>query len=236
MTLTSESGGQGVVGSNPATPTTFLNEINGARRRWFGRAAGGMRTQAQQMARKRPQLPTRLPTLVAILFLAATGARAQPLAPETFAGHATVQDGDTIIVATRIVRLQGIDAAEIGQSCRDAAGASWRCGRAAADTLAAMIGGQIVTCVTDPRDPADLYGRTLALCAAGDADLSLGLLRAGHAVAYHTYLTYREGDARPHRAAFIAAEEEARAARRGLWRGQFDLPSTWRRAQRGNRP
>lgn len=166
------------------------------------------------------------------LFLALAGTA---LAQEPIIGHATVQDGDTLIVASRTVRMQGLDAPEIGQTCDDANGQPVRCGREATEALERLIGGRIVTCVIDPRDPADVYGRALGLCSAGGADLSQAMIAAGQAVAYRRYLDYREGDARAHKAAFIAAEIEARRARRGIWAGRFDLPDVWRRANRGRR-
>jgi len=65
----------------------------------------------------------------------------------------------------------------------------------------------------------DRYGRTLAICSAGDiADLGEALVRDGYAVDYRRYTSD-----------YLAAEDEARAARRGIWQGDFERPEDWRR-------
>jgi endonuclease YncB( thermonuclease family) len=95
-----------------------------------------------------------------------------------------------------------------------------------------MIDGATVSCRQDPRDPEDRYGRALARCKARGTDLGESLVRAGLAVAYTKYLDYRNGEPRPYKAGALAAEEQARAAKRGLWSGAFDMPWDWRAAKR----
>jgi endonuclease YncB( thermonuclease family) len=58
------------------------------------------------------------------------------------------------------------------------------------------------------------------------------MAREGWAMAYRRYLDYETGEARPFKARMLAAELDARAARRGIWRGRFDRPDVWRRANR----
>lgn len=178
------------------------------------------------------------------LWCAAAPAPAETVAPpvavaaavgETIAGRASVRDGDTIEIGGRVVRLQGIDAPESGQTCDDASGAAWRCGRDSAAALDRIVGGRTVACQTDPRDARDRYGRALAICAAGGRDIGLALLDAGMAVAYRRYLDWPDRSARPHKAAYLAAESAARTARRGMWAGRFDLPEIWRRARPNGR-
>jgi endonuclease YncB( thermonuclease family) len=152
--------------------------------------------------------------------------------PAPIIGRASVLDGDTLEITGRRVRMQGVDAPEIGQRCERADGSPWRCGAEAGWALDAMIGGRVVTCQIDPRDPADRYGRDLGWCSAGGEALSPAMARAGWAVAYRRYLDYEDGEARPYKGEILAAEAEARAARRGIWQGRFDLPEIWRRAQR----
>lgn len=50
-------------------------------------------------------------------------------------GTATVIDGDTIEIHGTRIRLNGIDAPESAQPCRDARGKTWRCGQQAALAL-----------------------------------------------------------------------------------------------------
>ena len=147
-------------------------------------------------------------------------------------GRASVIDGDTIEIHGRRIRLQAVDAPESGQWCGEGE-KRWRCGQASAERLAAMIGESVVTCRQDPRDAEDRYGRALGMCEAGGADLNLGLVREGLAVAYRQYLDYRGGEPRAHKAAYLAAEAEARAARRGMWAGPFQMPWEWRAERRG---
>lgn len=147
-------------------------------------------------------------------------------------GRASVIDGDTIEIAGRRIRMQAIDAPESAQTCTDEASQPWRCGQKAALALDRMIDSRPVTCEIDPREPSDRYGRALGWClVAGDA-LSTRMVREGWAVAYRQYLDYR--DHTPHRwkSDIIAAEEEARGGKRGIWRGTFQMPWEWRKAKR----
>jgi endonuclease YncB( thermonuclease family) len=126
-----------------------------------------------------------------------------------------VVDGDSLRTANGEIRLLGIDAPELHQTCRDENGREWACGRAARDRLRALVGRRTLACASRERDR---YGRALAVCAAGDiADLGETLVLDGYAVHYG-------GSTRR----YAAAEAEARAARRGLWRGNFERPELWR--------
>ena len=173
-----------------------------------------------------------------ILAAAIAVAMAAPARSETtlsISGKAEVEDGDTLVIAGRRIRLQGIDAPEMGQSCEDAQGRPYACGFESAWVLDGLIAGREVTCGIDARDPIDRYGRPLGLCRAGDVDLNAGMVAAGHAVAYRRYLYYRDGSARAYKPPILAAEESARATRRGLWAGRFDMPELWRRSRQGRK-
>ena len=159
-------------------------------------------------------------------------AEAQQLEP--IVGRASVIDGDTIEIRGQRIRIQAIDAPESGQWCGEGED-RWRCGKASAEALDAMVDGATVTCRQDPRDPQDRYKRVLARCEARGGDLGEALMRAGLAVAYVRFLDYRNGEPRPYKAAALAAEAEARAAKRGMWSGVFDMPWDWRAARRGAR-
>jgi len=127
-----------------------------------------------------------------------------------------VIDGDTLRAAGERIRLSGIDAPELSQTCRDAHGREWQCGRAAKARLVDLVSRGSVACSARGRDR---YGRTLAICSAGDiADLGEALVRDGYAVDYRRYTSD-----------YLAAEDEARAARRGIWQGDFERPEDWRR-------
>jgi endonuclease YncB( thermonuclease family) len=67
----------------------------------------------------------------------------------------------------------------------------------------------------------DGFGRAVAVCsAAGVSDLGEAMVRDGYAVD----LGGAAGN--PYR----DAEAEAQVAKRGIWRGTFERPSDWRRA------
>ena len=132
-------------------------------------------------------------------------------------GRPRVVDGDTIDVGGARVRLHGIDAPESGQSCV-AQGARWPCGRRATRALAGRVGGRTVVC--EERD-RDRYGRIVAVCRQGGRDINAWLVAEGWALAYRRYS--RE---------YVDEESTARAARKGVWRGEFVAPWDWRRGKR----
>ncbi len=129
-------------------------------------------------------------------------------------GQVWIVDGDSIRLAGRSIRLDGIDAPEWDQTCLDASGRSWRCGLAASRALRERTRGQTVTC--QPR-ALDRYGRTIAVCALADgSDLNAWMVRQGWAIASGFSRTY------------VAEETEAKDARRGIWDGSFITPAEWR--------
>ena len=132
-------------------------------------------------------------------------------------GRARVIDGDTIDVGTVRVRLHGVDAPESAQSCL-AAGERWPCGQRATQALVGRIGGRTVDCSERDRDR---YGRIVAVCRHGGRDVNAWLAGQGWALAYRRYSW-----------AYVNEESSAKAARRGIWRGQFVAPWDWRRGER----
>jgi endonuclease YncB( thermonuclease family) len=141
-----------------------------------------------------------------------------PAQAQQIAGQASVIDGDTIEISGQRIRLHGIDAPESRQTCQDAAGRDYRCGRKAAFALADWIGRATVSC--EPRD-TDRYGRVVAVCRARGADINRMLVRQGWAVVYREYS--RD---------YVSDELFARQARAGMWAGAFIPPSEWRKGQR----
>lgn len=144
-------------------------------------------------------------------------------APAELTGPARVVDGDTFSVGAERVRLWGVDAPEGRQVCQNAQGQGYACGDAARDQLVGLIGSRVVRCVVRDRDP---YGRAVSRCQAGSTDLGEAMVRAGWAVDYVQFS----------RGAYASVEAEARRARRGLWAGRFETPSTWRTEARQARP
>jgi len=154
--------------------------------------------------------------LIAFVVGAAALAWVLPPEGERLAGGARIVDGDSLHLDGRSIRLEGIDAPELAQTCgRD--GREESCGREARRALIELIGDDEVVCRLSGTDK---YRRTLARCTAGGRDLNARMVSGGMAVSYGGYR---------------AQESEARGARRGLWAGPFERPADWR-AKRRERP
>ncbi|WEZ83263.1 thermonuclease family protein [Rhizobium sp. 32-5/1] len=133
---------------------------------------------------------------------------------ETVSGDIRIIDGDTLAVSGVRVRIIGMDAPELAQTCaRD--GRPWPCGKAARDRLTEIAGAGAVFCTLDGNDR---YGRNLGTCAVGSMDLGETMVRQGYAVAFGRY-----------------EREEAAAQNEGLglWSGTFERPRTWRETHGG---
>jgi endonuclease YncB( thermonuclease family) len=128
-------------------------------------------------------------------------------------------DGDTLKAGDGAeYRLFGIDAPELHQTCSEANGRAWACGRAAKARLTTLIKGGSVNCEARA---TDRFGRIVAVChAEGVPDLGETMVRQGYAVAL--------GDAAGN--PYAGAETDAQNAKRGIWRGTFDRPSAWRQS------
>lgn len=147
----------------------------------------------------------------------AVGAAHSGVAQDRIAGRAKITDGDSFAIGATQIRLFGVDAPEGRQPCtRD--GREWRCGDVAAAELRRLVGSRDVVCV---RRDTDDYGRVVAVCRAGPTDLGRAMVSAGLALAYRQY----SND-------YVDEENAARAARRGVWAGEFTPPWEWRRGHR----
>src|SRR5512134_2004810 len=132
-------------------------------------------------------------------------------------GPAKVIDGDTIVVAGERIRLQGIDAPELQQTCT-AYGQPWACGRTSAEWLRERLNGRQVECVGHARDR---YERLLAVCYVGGDSINERLVSEGWALDYRKYSSD-----------YLQAEADAKRAGAGIWRGEFTPPWEWRAARR----
>ena len=130
---------------------------------------------------------------------------------------AQAADGDTFRMGGRTIRLAGIDAAELRQTCTSAQGGEWPCGRDAKDALARLIAANGLQC---EERGTDRYRRALAICRTEAGDVGEAMVRAGLAL----------GARDPRFNEYPAAMAEAREARRGLWQGQHVHPADWRTA------
>jgi endonuclease YncB( thermonuclease family) len=102
--------------------------------------------------------------------------------PPAIIGKAWVIDGDTLNISGTHIRLEGIDAPELDQSCTDSSGKTWSCGKAAADELKAHIRAQDLACASKAFDK---YKRVVAVCTLPDgSEVNGWMVQHGWAVAY----------------------------------------------------
>lgn len=152
--------------------------------------------------------------IVLLALLALFVMRMDDISGQDLVGRPAISDGDSLTLLGERIRIRGIDAPELAQSCmrKDH---PYACGREARDALVKLIGGAAVRCTGRKRDG---YGRLLARCEVGEQDLGRAMVENGWAVSY--------GDYRD-------VEAAARKAGRGLWAGSFESPELWRRLNRG---
>ncbi len=112
-------------------------------------------------------------------------------------------------------RLLGIDAPELAQTCLRG-GESWPCGEEARRVLQRLAAPADFSCSGSSRDR---YGRLLVYCSAGGRDVSSDMVSAGFAVASGYFQ-------------FSSEQEAARRQALGIWAGEFEKPSQWRRDHR----
>lgn len=114
-------------------------------------------------------------------------------------------DGDSLVLDGERMRLDGIDAPELSQTC-ERAGHDWACGRQAQHTLQQLISDNSTQCGGNERDR---YGRLLVMCQNNAGNINARMVASGMAVSYGSYRQ---------------EEGQARAQKLGLWAGRFDMP------------
>lgn len=136
---------------------------------------------------------------------------------EVVTGTARIVDGDTIDIAGRRVRLEGIDAPEAAQTCpgRYAGGllGPWRCGIAATSALSRLIGSSKATCEVHETDK---YDRLIATCFAGGRNLNREMVLRGHAWAFVKYSN-----------SYAAEERQAKTGKTGIWASAQEPQPAW---------
>jgi len=138
-----------------------------------------------------------------------------PALADDLMGQASVIDGDTIEIHGTRIRLWGIDAPESTQLCRGEDSLQYRCGAKSANDLDAFIARRSVNCT--PMN-LDQYGRTVATCSVGDADLGAWLVHNGLALDWPRFSRRR----------YEADQRDAERAGRGIWSGSYVEPWLYR--------
>jgi endonuclease YncB( thermonuclease family) len=133
-----------------------------------------------------------------------------------------VADGDTVTVLDSLntqhrIRLQGIDAPESHQAF----------GTQSKKSLSDMVFGKDVSVFYNKTDQ---YGRLVGKILLDGKDINLEQVKAG--MAWH-YKEYEREQPPEDRETYAGAEDEARQARRGLWRDPDPVePSAFRREEK----
>ena len=132
-------------------------------------------------------------------------------------GKAKIIDGDTIHIEKYKIRLYGIDAPEIKQTCTINK-IIWECGFESSQALESIISEEEVRCkIVD----IDRYKRFVAKCFVKNINLNQYMVQNGWAVAYRYY----SDD-------FIKNEEIAKKNKAGIWQGKFLDPYLFRKQQK----
>jgi endonuclease YncB( thermonuclease family) len=127
-------------------------------------------------------------------------------------GTATAVSGDMLRLAGQTIRLSGIEAPEVEQSCggQGRGDARWRCGEAARNQLRDLVRGKQVRCELGS-------GGDRGLCRIGTQDIAAELVARG-AVFSQAGLFSSYG----------RAEQDARNLKRGIWKGSAERPEEYR--------
>ncbi len=149
-------------------------------------------------------------TLLAALI--APTAEAQDNGAQISGRGPAVIDSASLDFAGRQVGLYGLRGAPASQTCTIGSQV-WACGQEARWAAQNRVGNHWVVCVEQGQDSA---GRPLAVCylgGVGGPELNAWLVEQGWALALRN-----DGAGDP--APYLAQEEAARTAGRGLWRGR----------------
>ncbi|WP_413815257.1 thermonuclease family protein [Bradyrhizobium sp.] len=175
--------------------------------------------------RSRRSASDHLPTIsafrtIALVFFASSGTALAA----SLIGQSSIIDGDTLEIHGTRIRLWGIDAPESSQLCRGEDSLPYRCGAKAANELDRFIAGRPVSCEPVSRD---VYGRTVARCSVGGADMAEWLVDSGLAFDWPKYSNGK----------YDKAQREAHKIGRGVWAGSSVAPWSYRGCiNQGGRP
>lgn len=134
---------------------------------------------------------------------------------DEISGIPRVIDGDTVVIGSSHIRLSGIDAPELKQICTDG-NFQYLCGLRSKYALKTKINEKLITCIYNSKD---MYGRELGVCYLNQEDLNKWMVSNGYAVHYY-------GEQ------YLIDEIWARSNKLGIWKGEFQLPSEYRKHEK----
>ena len=140
-----------------------------------------------------------------------TAAPEAPSVSERIEGKARALSGDVMEIGGQKIVLRGIESPEVGQRCDDRRGRKWRCGRFALTALRKITGYETILCTVLE---TDAQGRKVADCTVGDQNIAAQLVKKGAVFAGTGFFRVYGNE-----------EDEAKAAKRGIWQGEAQRPS-----------
>ena len=132
----------------------------------------------------------------------------------TIMGKARIIDGDTIHIKSNKIRLHGIDAPEIKQTCK-IDNEDWYCGKQSTKELKNLINKKKVECITND---VDRYNRYIAICFVNEININQWMVKNGWAIAYRYYS--RD---------YVVEEKYASDNKLGIWKSEFVEPYAYRK-------
>ncbi|MCF2871929.1 thermonuclease family protein [Octadecabacter sp. G9-8] len=138
------------------------------------------------------------------------------------AGVVRVIDGDTFDVGDARVRIHGIDAPEVDQTCTSDQRGEWACGAFVRDEVRRRYQGTTATC---QQMDVDRYGRIIGKCFVNGQDVGEAIVNDGLAEAYRRYSMD-----------YDLAEKAAQVTGAGLWASEMQAPAAFRAQQRTSSP
>ena len=133
---------------------------------------------------------------------------------EIIKGKAKIIDGDTIHIGKNKIRLHGIDAPEINQTC-NINKVIWDCGKESRKKLKKLILNQKIQCEING---VDKYKRFISECFLNNESINKYMVREGWAIAYRYYSKI-----------FVIDENFAKKNQLGIWQGNFIEPYLFRK-------
>lgn len=132
-------------------------------------------------------------------------------------GYVSAVTGSMLSINGLHVKLLGIDAPYMQQTCADKFGQGYACGQKARDWLQDWLQGKIVKChIISPQ----VNGRATGVCFSEGYDVAAVVVNAGWAVAYTKNTDI-----------YVPYEQQAGTKKRGLWAGTFYKPWDWKKLQ-----
>lgn len=159
--------------------------------------------------------------LLLTVSLALTAPALAAEAPAPVVGKAAAKEGDILSINGQDFRLDGIDAPDVRQKCKNVKGAEYDCFELSRRMLERILNNDEVTCT-----PRKEQGKPpqLAVCVVRGVDIGRAMVQLGYALAYRALTPV-----------YAADEALASSHRRGMWAGRVEPPWEWRSRQQAEK-